>query len=134
MPHSTPDEHTLRSSLIGQSCVSTSYLEKKVNFDFRFFMHSSPSEGDEPKIVNNNNILQTKMINNHHRRFAKDNSLKIVSFLMPMYLNIYCSCQIGLLKMARVVFLILAIQLAEATNCQGENCKTGDFFALNIVQ
>ena len=100
-----------------------------MNFDFSFYMHSSPSEGDEPKIVNNINILKTKMIKNHHRRFAKDSSLKT-----PVLLIRYCSCQIGFLKMARVVFLILAIQLAEATNCQGENCKTGDFFAFNIVQ
>ena len=54
-----------------------------------------------------------------------------------------CSCQINLLKMARVVFLLptllfhllLHLAVAEATTGKGENCPNCDFYLkLNLTQ
>ena len=52
--------------------------------------------------------------------------------VLPVLHN-HCSTQIGFLRMAKVVFLLLTLalpllHLAQATTCQGENCPTGEFY------
>ena len=60
--------------------------------------------------------------------------LKLISF-SPSSHQHCCSCHIIFLMMvekAVVLFFTLALHLAQATTCQGDNCTTGDFLSFSL--
>ena len=78
-------------------------------------------------------VSQTETItirSDHPSKFTLRICQLLTTFTTPTHQH--CSSQTCLLTMAlEAAFLTLAIHLAQATTCQGDNCTMGDYLELN---